>query len=61
MEIRCGECRAIVPSDASACPACGRQLGSALKGKRPPGLLIWAAAAAAVEVAVTLAIMRSCR
>jgi hypothetical protein len=60
VELRCGECAALVTAGDSTCPGCGRTLGSApTKGKRP-GLLVWAAVAAAVEVALTLVIMRSC-
>ena len=59
MDIRCGDCGAALPADATTCASCGRTLGAAAKGRRPM-LLIWAAVAAAVEVVITLAIMRSC-
>jgi predicted nucleic acid-binding Zn ribbon protein len=61
VEIRCGVCSNVVPADALRCPACGRNLGSAAPRQRPPGLLIWAAVAAAVEVALTLVLIRACR
>jgi len=60
MEIRCGDCAAVLPADATSCSSCGRTLGTAPAKGRRPMLLIWAAVAAAVEVVVTLAIMRSC-
>jgi predicted nucleic acid-binding Zn ribbon protein len=60
MELRCGACANAIPVDAITCPACGRTLGSAPARRRPPGLLLWAAVAAAVEVALTLVLMRSC-
>ncbi|HYW51861.1 MAG TPA: hypothetical protein VE861_14695 [Gemmatimonadaceae bacterium] len=49
----------MLAAEAGTCPACGRTLGSKPKGRRP-GLIIWAAVAAAIEVALTLVIMRSC-
>ena len=57
--MRCGDCGAELSADATTCAACGRTLGTAPKGRRPM-LLIWAAVAAALEVVITLAIMRSC-
>ncbi len=60
MDIRCGDCATLLPAGATQCPACGRVLGTKPRAKRPT-LLIWAAVAAAAEVALTLVIMRSCR
>jgi hypothetical protein len=59
MDVRCGECGIALPADATTCTACGRALGSAPAGRRPR-LLVWAAVAAAAEVALTLLIFRSC-
>jgi len=59
MEIRCGDCGVVLESDAATCPDCGRTLGSKPAGRRP-AMFVWAAAAAAVEVALTLVILRSC-
>jgi predicted nucleic acid-binding Zn ribbon protein len=58
--IRCGDCTAELAADATTCPSCGRTLGTKPARGRRPGLLIWAAVAAALEVGVTLLIMRSC-
>ncbi|MCC7054705.1 MAG: hypothetical protein IT355_15645 [Gemmatimonadaceae bacterium] len=60
MEIRCGDCAAALPDGATQCPACGRTLGTAPARGRRPGLLLWAAIAAAAEVALTLVLMRGC-
>jgi hypothetical protein len=59
VDIRCGDCGVALVGDAATCPGCGRTLGTKPKGRRP-ALFVWAAAAAAVEVALTLVIMRSC-
>jgi len=60
VELRCGDCSAPIAESDDRCAACGRTLGTApARGKRPR-LLVWAAVAAAVEVALTLLIMRSC-
>jgi uncharacterized OB-fold protein len=61
MEIRCGDCGTVLDADATDCPTCGRQLGTAPATTGRPKLLVWAAVAAAVEVAVTLVLMRACR
>jgi uncharacterized OB-fold protein len=59
MDIRCGDCGEVLVGNTATCPACGRTLGSKPAGRRP-GLFVWAAVAAAFEVALTLVIMRSC-
>jgi uncharacterized OB-fold protein len=59
MDIRCGDCGEVLAGDAATCPTCGRTLGSKPAGRRP-ALLVWAAVAAAFEVALTLVIFRSC-
>jgi hypothetical protein len=61
VEIRCGECGALVPADATQCPSCQRALGSA-PTKAAPGrpLLRWAMIVAAIEVVITLVVLRAC-
>jgi uncharacterized OB-fold protein len=61
VDIRCGECAALLVEGTAACPMCGRTLGAPPSRLKRPGLVLMAAGVAAIEVVLTLVLLRACR